>query len=159
MISFPDWYKGGFPDQEAVVKDLLTPFLAMCSPVPQAVAWLPDHYQEVLPIVRIYRGGGGADGLFDPAAIQLGVIAETRAESWALAEYCRQVMLSYIDGGHVRHADNSATTIQSIAEMVGPQLLPELNPDDRLVPVTFRVECRRPRGLPDYARVRESLAL
>lgn len=161
MITFPDWYRGGFPDAELVVMDLLQPFLNLLTPTGLACTWLPEDYADRFPIVRVYRGGGSEDyeNRSDWAAVQLGVIGDSRADSWAVMEYCRQVMLSYRRGGRVTRADGSTTLVKSISEMTGPQMLPELSPDHRLVPTTFRVECRRPTGSPDYARVREELGL
>lgn len=158
-IQFPDWYEGGFPDRELVVMDLVQKYLDLLTPQGLAVTWLPDNYTQLVEngtvVVRVYRGGLNADGLWDPAAVQLGVIAQTRADSWAVMEYLRQIMLSYDHGGGVQRADGSVTQIATVAEIGGPQQIPELNPDFRLVPATFNVECRRPRELPDYARIRE----
>ncbi|WP_280393042.1 hypothetical protein [Nocardia wallacei] len=162
-VQFPDWYEGGYPDRELVVMDLIQTYLDMCDPAGIACTWLPDGMEDLLaqgiPVVRVYRGGLGADGLWDSAAVQLGVIAGTRADSWAVLEYLRQIMLSFDHGGAVRREDGTLTMIASITEMVGPQQLPELNPDHRLVPATFNVECRLPRTIPDYAAIRESLPL
>jgi hypothetical protein len=160
-ITFPDWWKGGFPDRELVVMDLLQPYLNMLSPQGLACSWLPEDYGKKLPIVRVYRGGGSENYEIrsDPANVQLGVIGATRADSWAVVEYCRQIMLSYRHGGRVTREDGSTTIVQSIEEMTGPQQLPELSPDYRLVPITFQVNCKWPSGLPDYARVREDLNL
>lgn len=162
-VTFPAWYTGGFPDRELVVLDLVQSYLDLCTPAGLACTWLPDNYAQLVaggtPVVRIYRGGMGADGLWDAAAVQVGVIASTRADSWAVMEYLRQILLSFDHGGKVTRADDSITLISSIEEIVGPQQIPELNPDNRLVPATFRVECRIPRDVPDYARIRESLPL
>lgn len=160
-IQFPAWWKGGFPDREEVVMDLLQPYLDLLSPQGYACTWLPEKYGDKLPIVRVYRGGGSEDydTRSDPAAVQLGVIGASRADSWAVVEYCRQIMLSYRHGGRVTRADGSVTLVKSIEEMTGPQQLPELNVDYRLVPITFRVNCKWPSGLPDYSRVRENLDL
>lgn len=174
-LVLPDWYRGGWPDREQVVIDLLQPVLDLVDVLdingdqvvdgatprrPRALTWLPKDYDLMLPLVRIYRGGGAADqgALCDPASVQVAVIADTREESWELAEYCRQWMLSYKNGGTVIRADDSLTLVDCIEELVGPQLMPELNPDKRLVPLTFRVICRKPRHLPDYQKVRESLS-
>jgi hypothetical protein len=162
-VQFPDWYEGGFPDREQLVMDLVQKYLDLLAPQGLAVTWLPDNFNELVEagtvIVRVYRGGMGADGLWDSAAVQLGVIAQSREDSWAVMEYLRQMMLSYEHGGPVRRADGSISYVDSIEEMNGPQQIQELVPDFRLVPVTFNVECRRPRELPDYARIRESLLL
>ncbi|MFC9432685.1 hypothetical protein [Nocardia sp. NPDC057030] len=126
---------------------------------PLACTWLPENYTQRLPVVRVYRGGGAADvGVMrDPASVQVAVIADTREESWVLLEFCRQWLLSYQRGGTVVRADESTTLIDTVEELVGPQQVPELSPDKRLVPLTFRVVCRKPRGLPDYQKIRESL--
>lgn len=174
-LTFPDWYQGGFPDRELVVKDALQPVLnlidvfdisgaqIMDGTVPRRptlyTAKLPDNYSDRLPVGRIYRGGGAADVgvLSDPASVQVALIAATREDSWELMEFCRMWLLSYENGGTVHRADGSKTVIDTVGELVGPQLIPELNPDNRMVPLTFRVVCRKPRGLPDYQKIRESL--
>lgn len=163
MITFPDWWRGGYPDAELVVLDLVQTYLDLLTPQGVAVAWLTkDHTDTVnsgTPVVRVYRGGAAENGLFDPAIVQLGVIAATRRDSWEVAEYLRQVLRSFDRGGAVRREDGSITMIESADEVVGPQQLPELNPDHRLVPFSVRVTFRYPRDMPDYAAIRESLPL
>ncbi|MBF6374458.1 phage tail termination protein [Nocardia farcinica] len=172
-LQFPDWYQGGFPDRELVVMDMLQPVLDTVDvldrdgnpifdgPVqrrPFACTFLPQDYGDRLPIVRVFRGGGAADSgtMRDPAMVQVAVIADSREESWQLLEFCRQWLLSY-SGGTVTRADGSKTLIDCVEELVGPAQIPELNPDKRLAQLNFRVTCRKPRGLPDYQKVRESL--
>ncbi|WP_455749939.1 phage tail termination protein [Nocardia nova] len=163
MIAFPDWYEGGFPDREEVVMDLVQTYLDLLTPQGKAVTFLTEEdgalVDSGIPVVRVYRGGLNAEGLWDPAAVQLAVIAQTRADSWAVMEYLRQVMLSFEHGGPVRRADGSITLLSEVTEMNGPMQIPELNPDHRLVPATFNVECRLPQNIPDYALIRESLPL
>ncbi|MEV0367509.1 phage tail termination protein [Nocardia fusca] len=163
MIAFPDWWEGGYPDAELVVLDLAQTYLDMLTPAGMAVSYLTADHTELVdsgtPVVRVYRGGTAENRLFDPAAVQLGVIARTRRDSWEVLEYLRQVLRSFKSGGAVRREDGSLTMIQSVSEIVGPQQLPELNPDHRLVPATFRVTFRYPRDMPDYAAIRESLPL
>jgi hypothetical protein len=173
-LAFPDWYRGGFPDREKVVQDALAPILSTVDVFddtgaqifdggiprrPHTCTFLDKDYADMLPIIRLYRGGGAADAgvLADPASVQVAVIADTREESWSLMEYCRMWLLSYARGGTVVRADGSTTLIDSVGELVGPQQVPELNPDKRMVPLTFRVVCRKPRGLPDYEQVREAV--
>lgn len=174
-LQLPVWWAGGFPDRELVVMDALQPILNLVgvedvagNPIldggqprrPLACTWLPDDYLSLLPLVRIFRGGGAADStaMVDPAAVQVAVIAETRTESWALMELCRQWLLSFKNGGTVHRPDGSKTLIDTVEELVGPQQFPDLSPEKRLVQLNFRVVCRKPRGLPDYAKVRESLS-
>ena len=175
-LQFADWYEGGYPDVELVVLDALQPVLDTVTvldesgdPIldngiprrPQAVIWLPQQYTDHTPTIRVARVGGAADvdDLRDRALVQVACIADTLAESWQLLEFCRCRLLSYARGGLVHREDGSRSQIMSVEEMVGPQLLPELSPDERLVHGTFRVTQRFPRGLPDYEKVRESLAV
>lgn len=174
-LVFPDWHTGGFPDRELVVMDALQPVLDLVEVRdaagnvilddgqprrPLACTWLPDDFASRLPLVRVYRGGGAAEAstMKDPANVQVATIGATRADSWQLAEYCRQWLLSYAKGGTVTHPDGSKTLIDCVEEWIGPQQLPELNPDSRLVPLTYRVVCRPPSPRVDYAKVRESLS-
>jgi hypothetical protein len=162
-IQYPDWYEGGWPDRELVMCDLVQKYLDLLTPQGVAVTWLlDDHFALVdsgVPVAWIYRGGLSSEGLWDPAAVQLRVITATRADSWKLLEYLRQMLLSYEHGGPVRREDGSITQVASIEEMDGPQQVPEIEPDHRLVSATFNVECRLPQNLPDYAAIRESLPL
>ncbi|MGV9818422.1 phage tail termination protein [Nocardia xishanensis] len=163
MIAFPDWYEGGYPDRELVMCDLTQRWLDELTPQGLSVTWLPDNLEEVLAegraVVHVYRGGLGAEGIIDAAAVQLGVITATRADSWAVLEYLRQMLLTYKHGGPVRREDGSTTQISYVEEMIGPQQLADYNPDNRLVRGTWRVECRLPRDIPDYVAIRESLPL
>jgi hypothetical protein len=173
-LTFPGWYEGGFPDREQVVMDALAPVLSVVDVFdgtgaqildnqvprrPLACTFLPANYRDVLPILRIHRTGGASDvnAITDPAVVQVAAIAETRADSWELLEYCRQWLLTYRDGGTVVRANGSHTVIDKVEELVGPQQLPELNPDFRMVPFQFRVTCRRPRGIPDYQKRRDAI--
>lgn len=173
-LTFPEWWEGGFPDRERVVMDALRPVLNLIDVYdingalvmdgstprrPFACTSLPDNYRERLPVVRFYRGGGAADAgiMRDPASVQVATICDTREESWELMEFCRQWLLSYAKGGTVIREDNSKTLIDCVEELVGPQQIVELAPDKRMVPLSFRVVCRKPRGLPDYQKIRESL--
>lgn len=159
MIRFPDWYTGGWAERMALTRDMLEPWLALCDPVPQVAVWLPTGYGGPTPIVQVYRGGLGAHGLFDPALVQLGVIGDGLDESEQLSEYCRQALLSWERGGPVRRRDGSLTQVHHVAEEVGPQLLPELNPDKRLVTTAFVITLRKPGSTPDYAAIRHRLHL
>lgn len=161
MITFPDWYEGGWPDLELVALDLLRPFVVTMTPAGQVCTALPDDTPALVAegraIIRATRSGLGADDLMDHAAIQIGVLTTKRSESRRVMEYLRQMLHSFERGGNVHHQDGSVTVIHSVAEIVGPQLWPELNPDHRMIVAPFQINCRKPRGLPDYARVRESL--
>jgi hypothetical protein len=159
VVEFPDWYQGSFEDAELLVMDLLQPHLNTITPQGYACTRLPENYGDVLPIVRVYRQGGSLDieQLTDGAQVQLGVIGRSREESWAVLGFCREILRAYKRGGTVARLGGGKSHILSTAEMLGPQQIPELNPDFRLVPATFEVVTRYPRGLPDYERVLKSL--
>lgn len=160
-IQFPNWYVGGWPDRELLMLDLTQRWLDELNPQGVSVTWLPDNFEELLTegriIARIYRGGLGADGKIDAAAVQVTTIGASRQDSWDAMEYLRQMILSYQRGGTVLRADGSTTWISYVEEMVGPQQIFEMDLDERMVPATFRIECPLPRNIPDYARIRESL--
>ncbi|WP_280454778.1 hypothetical protein [Nocardia brasiliensis] len=162
-VQFPDFYEGGWPDRELLMCDLTQRWLDLLTPAGAAYTWLPDDLETQLDagrvLVRIHRGGLGTEGLYDAAAVQVVTIAATRADSWAVMEYLRQMILSYEHGGAVRREDGTISHISFVEELVGPQQIFELDLDERMVPATFRIECRLPTTTPDYARIRESLPL
>jgi hypothetical protein len=156
VIAFPEWYLPGFPDQEILVMDWLQPLFDLCDPAPYACTSLPDDLHERIgagqAVVRVYRGGGpGVDsaGVLDHGLIQLGGIARTRAEAWAVIGFCIDMIL----------AANRGFDIKLSAQKIGPQQIPELNPDSRLVSVAVEVVTRKSRTVPDYARLLEQLGL
>lgn len=152
----PAWYQGGYPDREALVIDILQPRLdEWTGATIEVVTWLPEGaMQSVDPIVRVYRTGGGVQGdaSRDVAVVQVAVLSLNRALSWAVMEFCRQVLLAY---DRLPAAKRSGVDVAE--EVIGPQQIPDLNPEGRLVTTSWRIGCRVPRGTPDYARVLESL--
>lgn len=174
MIEFPTWYMGGWPDREKVCQDASTPFLNQLAVFtidpntqqqvqvmntdgsprrPYVCGWIPPNYNDLLPVVRFYRGGGATDigKLMDPASVQVGVIGATRDDSVQILEYLRQMLLAIPrSGGTVKRSDGSITQVTDVREIDGPELIPELNPDNRLVVHTLGIDCRLPRTVPDY---------
>lgn len=156
MITFPTWYKGGYPIVERVVADLLTPYLAQLGPTPgTACTQLPGDYSTRTPIVQVYRLPGGVDSQtrMDHSIVYIGAIAAVPDDDWALYEYCRQILLAYQYGGTVTMSDGTKVFIDTITEMQGPEQVAEMNPQFRLTPGTFHVVVRKPRGLPNYTQV------
>lgn len=173
MISFPDFYEGGCVDVEELIRDLFTvPANKAADGLSgiEVVPWLPlsDAMEETLRAkngyLRAQRVGGTFDldtrQFTDRTRVSICAVTPTRALSWQVIEYVRQVMTAYREGGHVHRShpiDGSSTTFMTVpGEVVGPQLIPEQIRDERLVPVLFEIHTDRPRGLPDY---RESLGL
>lgn len=177
MIVFPDWYQGGFPDREKICRYAATPFTSLLdvyaidpttqqqtqvmntdgSPRrPYLCSWIPTNYNDLLPVIRFYRGGGATDvgKLMDPASVQIGVIAETRDDSEDILEYLRQIFLALPrSGGAVVCPDSSVVSVTDVHEIDGPELIPELNPDSRLAVHTLAVVCRLPRSVTDYGPI------
>lgn len=157
-ITFPEWYKGGYPDAELAVKALLDQYLSLLSPVPGVCAWLPDDYMDHLPLVAIQRvsGRAGDDGLLDRPLIHIWAITDRRHDSWQLIEYIRQAMLSYKRGGVVK-SGTDVFLIKGVSEVQGPELTQTNVPDERAIPIAFEVELRPPTDLPDYSRTRRQI--
>jgi len=177
MIVGPEFYVGGWPDREKVCQDASRPFTNLLEvwtidPNTQAsvqvmnsdntprrpylCSYIPDNYNDLLPLVRFYRGGGAADRgkLMDSASVQIGVIGATRDDSVFILEYLRQILLALPrSGGAVKRADGSYTQVADVYEIDGPEIAPELNPDNRLVIHTLGVVCRLPRDVPDYGPI------
>lgn len=135
---FPDWYKGGFPDAEKLLRDLFEPLLTDVDFVPWFPA--PDAYKAQLDagkaIVRYARTGGriNFEESRDEPRIQIGVVARSRQLSWDIAEFHRQILWTFHRGAVV---PNTPHLLQVSEEVLGPQLIPENIIEPRLVPVTF----------------------
>lgn len=155
-ITFPAWYKGGYPIVEQVIEALLAPYGAQVGPTPVTVCTiLPIDYSTRAPIVQIFRNPGGIDPdtRVDHSIVYVGAIAAVPDEDWALYEYFRQILLAYQYGGTVVMPDNTSVLVDSITEMQGPEQVTEKNAQFRLTPGTFHVGLRKPRGLPNYTQI------
>lgn len=154
---FPAWYQGGNPDTEKLLESLFAPLLTDVLFVP----WLPkpDTYEDQLnsgkAFLRIARVGGrmNLDQNRDEPRVQLAAVAKSRQTSWDLIEFCRQVLWSFQRGGIV---PGTTHTLYTAEEVLGPQLIPENIVEPRLVPATFGLLTRKPKGLPNY---RQALGL
>lgn len=149
-LILPDWYEGGYPDVEKLLRTLFQPLLANTS----VVSWLPkpDTYQAQIAsgssYLRTYRTGGriNFDQRRDEPKVQFAALTGSRDDSWALIEFVRQILNVYEGGGTVAGAPG--VQLWCAGEVVGPQLIPELLQDDRLVPVTIELHTRK--SIPDY---------
>lgn len=138
-LTLPDWWVGGFPNIENLLKGLLTPLLGANT---QATYWLPtqDVYEQQLSdgkgYLRIYRTGGkiNRDENRDEPKVQFAALTRSRDESWELIEFTRQVGEAFLKKAVV---PSTTTPLECTGEVVGPQLVPELFRDDRLVPITL----------------------
>lgn len=154
-ITFPAWYKGGYPIAEQVAQALLAPYLAQLTPAVTVCTQLPPTYGQQLPIVQVFRMPGGVDpqSKVDHSIIHVGAIAAVPDDDWALYEYVRQVMLIYTEGGSVPMPDGSTALVGAVEEMQGPEQMAEMNPQFRISPGTFHMLLPRPRHLPNYRQL------
>lgn len=152
MITLPAWYHGGYPDIEKLVRTLFQPMLTGIS----VVSWLPkpSTYEDVLStsegFLRCYRTGGSInrDQKRDEPRVQFAALTRSRDDSWELIEFVRQTLEAFGDGnGSYGVVPSTSTLLGCPGEVVGPQLIPELLQDDRLVPVTYELWTKRPDGL------------
>lgn len=162
MSRYPGWWAVGaatYPDVEKqVLRPLFQPHLSDIS----VVSWLPkpDVYNTQLQAgkgyLRTFRVGGAVnfEQNRDEPRVQFAALTGSRDESWELIGFVREVL-----GAYWRHAavvPGTPYKLSTVGEIVGPQLIPELLQDDRLVPVTFEFHTWKPKGLPNY---RQALGL
>lgn len=123
-----------FPDVEKALIDVFADLSAAVSAT--AVARLPPDLQQMLPVIRVRRLGGGDDRWTDSPRADVEVYAATRAVAVPLAELLRQRLLSG------PHATGHGVIDRAVTE-VGPQEIPYEDQDIRLVTATYRVALRR----------------
>ena len=122
-----------WPDVEALVCDWFEDLGVVRTWYPE-----PDEIEGLLPLIIVQRTGGGSpDGHQDVALVTIAVTAQSRAASWALMGRIRDRVR---DASHGLETD--AALVDAVVEQVGPQQIPQLNPDHREVQMTFQVACR-----------------
>lgn len=166
QITFPDYYTksgepGGYPNIENLLKTLFTSGPVGLGGV-DVYYWLPAQavIEETLAadrgILRIFRTGGKINrskGRDEPN-VQLAALTKSRDRSWELIEFARTGVLEEFEDGAI--VPGTIHKLQSVGELIGPQLIPEQIRDERLVPVTFTLLTWKPKGLGNY---REALGL
>jgi hypothetical protein len=156
-IEYPDWFKGGFPNAEDLVKTLFAPLLTGVT----AVSWLPapKTVEETLKArsgyLRVYRTGGkiNREQNRDEPNVQFVALTRSRDDSWDLIEFVRQVLEQFESTAIV---PGTIHKMHCAGELLGPQLTPGEMRDERIVPVTFTLHTWKPKGLGNY---REALGL
>lgn len=160
-LTFPDWYEGGYPDIEILLQLLFQPLLGTVQNTDGSwtptyvVTWLPepDTYDPWLDsgcaYLRAYRMGGGInyDQNRDEPRVALAAVTRRRDDSWYLIEFVRQVLNAYQRPGRIAGAPG--VTLTMAGEVVGPQQIPEIIQDDRLVQITAGFHVAKP-GIPNY---------
>lgn len=152
----PQWdgvWQGGCPDVE---KDILLPLFTPQFANVNVVSWIPkpDVYLAQLEAgrgyLRIYRTGGAWNDNEnrDEPRVQFAALMPSRNDSWDLINFTREVLHQFIRETSV--VPGTAHKLAAEGEIAGPQLIPELLQDDKLVPITFQLFTWKPKGLPDY---------
>ncbi|MBY0440985.1 MAG: hypothetical protein K2Q25_02420 [Mycobacteriaceae bacterium] len=156
MIGFPGWWavgEGGYPNVQKLLRNLFQPLLTYVN----VLSWLPKPavYEEHLSsgggYLRFYRTGGAInrENKRDQPRVQCAALTRSSDDSWELIEFTRQILETFgVEGGGI--VPGTTQKLYCAGEVVGPQLIPELVQDDRLVPVTFELHTWKPSGLPDY---------
>ncbi len=147
--SYPTWWTDGvdgYPNVENLLKTLFVPQL----PGLTVTYWMPpeDQIQAILlaggGILRIYRTGGSIDhdNNVDLPKVQIAALTRSRDASWGLIEFVRTgVLESFRPRAAV--VPGTIHKLKCDGEVVGPQIIPELMRDERLVPATFALQTWR----------------
>jgi hypothetical protein len=158
-IGFPDWWevgRGGYPNIQKLTRTVFDGLLTNV----KLLSWFPDPdvYEQHLAAgggyLRTYRTGGqiNLSQNRDEPKVQFAALTRSSDDSWELIEFVRQVL----EEGYGRAAaivPGTTYELKSAGEVVGPQLIPDLIGDDRLVPITYQFYVPRPKGLPNYRQI------
>ncbi|AVJ50230.1 tail terminator [Mycobacterium phage Mendokysei] len=161
-IGFPEWWNVGQAGYPNIQKLMRKAFDGLLTNV-ELTSWFPKPsvYEAQLEsggaYLRFYRTGGriNREEKRDEPKVQIAALTRSSDDSWELIEFVRQVL----EEGYGQAAavvPGTIYTLYAAGEVVGPQLIPELLADDRLVPITYELHTRRPKGLPNY---RQALGL
>ncbi len=158
MVSFPPWWKGGYPDVEKLLANaLIGPLL----PGTKVEYWLPGNALEQIQggteFLRVRRLGGriNTGEKRDEPVVQFAALTKSRDASYELIEFVRTGVLEpFMDA--VAIVPGTPHKLGCEGEIVGPQQIPEPIRDERLVPATFVLHTWKPKGLPNY---RQALGL
>lgn len=100
--------------------------------------WFPDSFDDAFPIIHVQRVGGPRSRNFDDPLIQVAVICPTRAASQSLMVQVTERILA--SPGTVV----SGQLIDLARDRTGPQQVPYIDPDPRMVVRTFEFSWRLP---------------
>jgi hypothetical protein len=152
VITYPAWYKGGFPDVEVLMERLFTPLLSGVTPV----HWWPSEETIAATLdagdgyLSIYRTGGSmnADQKRDEPIVQFVALTKSRDKSWELIEFIRQVLSRYEEAGEI--VPGTTHQLACVGEILGPSLTRAELRNERIVPATFKLLTWKPKGLGNY---------
>ncbi|MEX3644461.1 phage tail termination protein [Mycolicibacterium porcinum] len=151
----PAWYETGLPIAEDAAKALMAPlFPTGVTGAVEVVNQLPDEMLDTGWIGRLLflgRLGGVADVRRDQAVIQIAAITNARTDSLLLNKFVRDVLLCIDDEIEVELEDGTTATIIAAKEITGPEEVPGLEYDERIIPSTFIFTFDNPLETPDYS--------
>ncbi|MFN3005140.1 hypothetical protein [Mycolicibacterium wolinskyi] len=151
----PAWYQPGLPLAEDAVTALTQPlFPANVAGAVQVVNQLPDGMLDTGWRGRalfVTRFDGAADVRADQAAMQLAAITNSRTDSQILITFIRDMFVCVEDPIEVELEDGRTATITAIAETSGPEEVPGLEYDERIVTALFVFTFANPLETPDYS--------
>lgn len=158
-IGFPEWWTvgaAGYPNAQKLTRKVFDGLLTNV----ELTSWFPqpDKYEAHLAAgkgyLRTYRTGGRINRKEnrDEPKIQIAALTRSSDDSWELIEFVRQVLESGY-GETTSIVPGTTHKLYAVGEVVGPQLIPELILDDRLVPITYEFHTWRPKGLPNYRQL------
>lgn len=154
----PDWYVvPGWPSAEDAVKALFAPMFPAVPDGVQVVNQLPDDEAGTGwagRILFIARGGGATvSPRHDQAAMQLAAITGSRADSLLLSGFVRDICDSIKDDQtEVELDDDTIATITEVVEIAGPEEVPGMEYDERIIPATYLFTFANALQTPDYSR-------
>lgn len=141
--------ESSFADVEGVACDLLDSYLVeIKGDEVRSVTYLNEGFEEALndggTVVLVSRLGGSADyadgAVVDPALINVAVLSDKRSNSTKVLNYLRHCLFKDRDG-----VDVGKWRVVKIGEAMGPVEDPFLDPDRRMVNLTFEISVRRRR--------------
>lgn len=171
-LAYPTWWRGGRWDVDRLLRDLFTYQQNGAAQELSGVQVEPwNTWMKIDPTTRaafldagnayllVHRMGGHVsrrkEQWVDVSITTIGALTQSRDQSTELMAYVTDVLVEFDEGGDIEretpHRSGATTTFMTVpGEVVGPQLLPEIIGDDRLVPATWELHVDRPRGLPNY---------
>lgn len=109
----------------------------------------PTDLDEQSSFLRVWRSGGGDDGVTDRPVMAFTAYAPTRPLAWKLARRAQQLLLA---AGGTAHSytepdqtDPVTALIDRVVTFTGPLEDPDRNPDLRQATTYVVMEFRRPR--------------
>ena len=83
--------------------------------------------------------------------MQIAAITNSPTDSQALIRFIRDLLVCVEDPIEVELEDGDAATITAVREITGPEEIPGLEYDERIVPATFLFTFDNPLSTPDYS--------